>query len=197
MSLPLGDYNLNDVINTKFNTLNFSTSGLTSFSGLPVSIAVYKDNSTTEITTGITITTDFDNIIGLNHVQIDLSQSASYSAGSDYDAVLTAGTVSGISVIGYIPFNFSIENRNTNLSTTERNAVADAFLNRDMSLGTDSGSSTVRTVRQALRFLRNKWTIISDTLSIKKEDDSTESWSAILGSTSTANPITSIDPVGP
>jgi hypothetical protein len=41
--------------------------------------------------------------------------------------------------------------------------VADAILNRDMSTGTDSGSTTVRTVRQALRFLRNKWSISGTT----------------------------------
>jgi len=83
------------------------------------------------------------------------------------------------------------------LTTTERDAIADAFLNRDMSTGTDSGSTTVRTVRQALRFLRNKWTLTSGTLSVKKEDDSTESWSATVGTTASGTPIISVDPAGP
>jgi hypothetical protein len=58
------------------------------------------------------------------------------------------------------------------LTAGERTSVADALLNRDMSLGSDTGSTTVRTVRQALRFLRNKWTMAGGTLTVFKEDDS-------------------------
>jgi len=75
--------------------------------------------------------------------------------------------------------------------------VADALLDRDMSTGTDSGSSTVRTVRQALRFLRNKWSISGTTLSVCKEDDSAVSWTASLTQTAGADPITGSDPTGP
>ena len=71
---------------------------------------------------------------------------------------------------------------------------ADALLNRDMSTGTDSGSATVRTVRQALRFLRNKWTLAGTTLSVKKEDDITDSWTGIVTTTAGADPITGSDP---
>jgi hypothetical protein len=74
---------------------------------------------------------------------------------------------------------------------------ADALLNRDMAIGVDSGSSSVRTVRQALRILRNKWTISGATQSIKKEDDSTESWSQTLTTTAGADPVTGTDPAGP
>jgi hypothetical protein len=82
----------------------------------------------------------------------------------------------------------------SSLSVTERNEVADAVLNRDMSTGTDSGSATVRTIRQALRFLRNKWTLSGTTLSVKKEDDSTESWTAVVGTTPSSDGIISVDP---
>ena len=71
---------------------------------------------------------------------------------------------------------------------------ADALLNRDMSIGTDSGSPTVRTVRQALRFLRNKWTLTGTTLSVKKEDDTAESWAGVVTTTVGAAPITGSDP---
>ena len=63
-----------------------------------------------------------------------------------------------------------------------------------MSAGTDSGSATVRTVRQALRFLRNKWTLAGTTLSVKKEDDLTESWAGVVTTTPGADPITGSDP---
>lgn len=79
------------------------------------------------------------------------------------------------------------------LTSGERDSVADALLNRDMSTGTDTGSTTVRTVRQALRFLRNKWTISGGTLSVKKENDSTESWSATVTQTA-GDPVSTVDP---
>ncbi len=74
---------------------------------------------------------------------------------------------------------------------------ADALLDRDMSTGTDSGSPTVRTARQALRFLRNKWAVVAGTLTVRKEDDTTASWTAAVTGTAGADPVTSVDPAGP
>ncbi len=79
----------------------------------------------------------------------------------------------------------------------EGTQLADAILDRDMSTGTDSGSSTVRTVRQALRALRNKWSVASGLYTVTKEDDSTASWTAAVTSTAGSDPITTIDPAGP
>lgn len=83
------------------------------------------------------------------------------------------------------------------LTSNERNSTADAFLNRDMSTGSDSGSTTVRTVRQALRFLRNKWAISAGTLTVYKEDDSTSSWTSVVSTDGAAEPIVGTDPAGP
>lgn len=80
------------------------------------------------------------------------------------------------------------------LTSSERTAVADALLDRDMSTGTDSGSPTVRTVRQALRFLRNKWDIAAGTLTVKKEDDTTTSWTAAVSTDAAAEPVIGSDP---
>jgi hypothetical protein len=75
--------------------------------------------------------------------------------------------------------------------------VADVILDRDMATGTDSGSSTVRTVRQALRVLRNKWSIAAGTMTVTKEDDTTASWTSAVTGTAGADPITASDPAGP
>jgi hypothetical protein len=83
------------------------------------------------------------------------------------------------------------------LSTTERAAIADAVLDRDMSTGTDSGSTTVRTARQALRAIRNKMAVSAGTLTVYKEDDSTTSWSAAVTTDVGAEPIIGVDPAGP
>lgn len=71
--------------------------------------------------------------------------------------------------------------------------VADTLLDRNMATGTDSGSPTVRTVRQALRMLRNKGSISAGTLTVTKEDDTTASWTAAV-TTTAGDPISSIDP---
>jgi hypothetical protein len=73
-------------------------------------------------------------------------------------------------------------------------AFADAILDRDMATGTDSGSSSVRTVRQALRVLRNKIDVSSGTMTVTKENDSTASWTAVVTTTPGADPVTGIDP---
>ena len=191
----VSDYIIDSVIHKKFTTVD--TTGVAV--GLCISpiLGIYKNSTTSKTIVGITTIVSFDSITGLNHVQIDLSQNTSFfSAGSDFQAVILAGTLTSLtSVNGYELFDFSVENRP--LPSSERNAIADAFLDRNMATGTDSGSTTVRTPRQAFRFLRNKWTILTGTLSVKKEDDSTESWSATVGSTTTGDPIISLDPAGP
>jgi hypothetical protein len=82
---------------------------------------------------------------------------------------------------------------NASLSTTTMAAIADAFLNRDMATGTDSGSATVRTVRSALRTLRNKITKTGGTLTVYKENDTDAAWAGTY-TTANAYPIDSLDP---
>ena len=80
------------------------------------------------------------------------------------------------------------------LTSGERTSVADALLDRDMSTGTDSGSPTVRTVRQALRFNRNKVVIADDgTMTVYKENDATASWTAQVTQTP-GDPVSAMDP---
>jgi hypothetical protein len=69
--------------------------------------------------------------------------------------------------------------------------VADGMLKRDWTSVTGEAS---RSVLNALRFLRNKWTLTSTTLSVKKEDDSTEAFSATVSTDAAAEPIVGSDP---
>lgn len=71
------------------------------------------------------------------------------------------------------------------------NEIADAVLKRDMSAV--SGESS-RSLLNALRFLRNKWTISAGTLTVYKEDDSTSAWTGSVTGTAGADPITTVDP---
>ena len=74
--------------------------------------------------------------------------------------------------------------------------IADGLLDRDMATGTDSGSDTVRTVRQALRILRNRHTALLGVLRVYKEDDTTESWNAALTTSAAAELVTEVNPEG-
>lgn len=80
-------------------------------------------------------------------------------------------------------------------AAAELNAIADAILDRNMTTGTDSGtnSTAVRTVRQALRRLRNKEAISGGTGTVYKEDDSTTSWT-YAATTAAGDPLTAVDP---
>lgn len=69
-------------------------------------------------------------------------------------------------------------------------ANADALLGRNISGGSSSG----RTVKQALHFIRNKWVIGSSTLTVYDVDDTTSSWTAAVGTDAAAIPIISNDP---
>ena len=68
---------------------------------------------------------------------------------------------------------------------------ADALLNRDMSAVSDSNA---RSPLNALRFLRNKWSISGATLTVTKENDSTSAWTATVSTTAGADPVTGNDP---
>lgn len=68
---------------------------------------------------------------------------------------------------------------------------ADVLLKRDW---TAVSSEASRSVLNALRFLRNKWTLAAGTLSVKKEDDSTDAWTAAVSTDAAAEPVIGSDP---
>ena len=106
----LGDYTEDyATLNFKFSTHKADGTPI-ALSGSPA-ISVYKANGTTQSTAGITLSVDFDSVTGLNNVLIDLSADAFYAVANDYQVVITAGTVDGISVVGTVIAEFSIENR--------------------------------------------------------------------------------------
>ena len=70
---------------------------------------VYKNADTTEVTTGVTLTSPYDSVTGLHMVVIDTSSDGTfYAAGSEYAAFLSAGTVDSISVVGTVLCQFSL-----------------------------------------------------------------------------------------
>lgn len=68
---------------------------------------------------------------------------------------------------------------------------ADALLNRDMSAVSDTNS---RSPLNALRFLRNKWSISGTTLTVTKENDVSLAWVATVSTDAAAEPVVGSDP---
>lgn len=286
-----GDIFLGQTVDIKFTTRNTSGQPAT-LSGSPVVVA-YLGNSTTEINGGITLTTNFDSVIGLHNLRVAATSTNGYTSGTDVFLTLSAGRVASIPVSGEVVGSFSIQNRSalmpvvsgrrldidstysasanivkilgTTLTETagylaagfkkffnvvtptltmsgvdqtgdsfarlgppiltvsaDISAVnqrlgppnltisadisatkavvdalptstqnADALLNRDMSAVSDTNA---RTPLNALRFLRNKWAVASTTLTVKKEDDSTDAWTATVTPDAGASPIVGNDP---
>lgn len=110
--MNLGDIAVGQVLYFHFTTRQFSTG--TPITSASLVLSVYKDDSTTQSTSGITttFTTGFDNVAGLVSVKIDTSADGTfYSSGHDFSVVITAGTADSVSIIGEVVGYFSIQNR--------------------------------------------------------------------------------------
>lgn len=81
-------------------------------------------------------------------------------------------------------------------AATYATTCADALLDRRMDLGADTSANTTtgRTVRSALRAIRNKFSISGTTLTVFKEDDATTSHTTTLSTDGTAVPVVGSDP---
>lgn len=77
------------------------------------------------------------------------------------------------------------------LTSGEHTSIADALLKRDW---TSVSGEASRSVLNALRFLRNKWSISGSTLTVTEEDDSTTAWTGALTTSSSADSVTGVDP---
>lgn len=128
----LGDFDLSTVIYGKFTTFRPSTGAAYTLAGTPA-LSVYKDNSTTQSTTGVTLTADFDAVTGLNHFAIDTSADGTfYSSGSFFDIVITTGTVDSVSVVGAVVASFTLRKNSALKPTTAARTL-------DVSAGGEAG----------------------------------------------------------
>lgn len=146
----LGDYAPATNICGKFPTFRPSTGATFTLAGTPA-LSVYKDSSTTQSTTGVTLTADFDSVTGLNHFCIDTSADGTfYSAGSNFDIVITTGTVDSVSVTGAVVANFTLSKTAAlRPATAGRQVVVDAAGLADanaVKVG-PTGSGTAQTAR--------------------------------------------------
>lgn len=105
-----GNLKLGETLDVKFTTRQFTTGAPFTLAGSPV-VSAYVGNGTTEITAGITLSVDFDGRTGLNNVRVAATAGNGFTAGTNVQLVVTAGTVDGVSVAGEVVGEFSIQNR--------------------------------------------------------------------------------------
>lgn len=106
----IGDYSANATVRRRFLTV--TSSGVGSALSTTAVVKIYKDASTTPSTAGVTLTRSHAGITGNNLLQVATTAStAFYTAGSNFFAILTVGTVNSASVVGYQPVEWSIHNR--------------------------------------------------------------------------------------
>lgn len=92
----LGNRTEDSVIDFKWGTNAGDGSSITRATN--GTISVYKNNSTTQTTAGVTDTEDFDTLTGVHHCRIDTSADAFYAVGSDYVVVLSGAVIDGKTV---------------------------------------------------------------------------------------------------
>lgn len=106
----LGNFEAGDTINWAFTTRQ-STGVPFTLAGSPV-VSIYKDGSISQSISGVTLTVDYDSIVGLNHLSIATdSDDVFYSNASTFIAVITAGTINGVSVVGEVLGRFTLRNQ--------------------------------------------------------------------------------------
>ena len=99
------DFNAGDVVDLKFTSIS---------SGVPSALTggvvnVYRDNNVTQSAAGVTLTSTFDSIVGFNHLRVETTADGTfYAAGQKFQAMLSAGTVGGSTVAGYVVGEFTI-----------------------------------------------------------------------------------------
>lgn len=138
----LGDY-AEDSTGLVFKFTTRTSAGVPdTLGGTPV-VSIFKANSTSSSTAGLTLTADFAGITGLNNVAVDLSSTAFYAAAQDYQAVITTGSVNGVSVVGEVVAEFSISHRymrgTDSASTHTSTDIQDLLPSNFSTVGVSSG----------------------------------------------------------
>ena len=103
--MSIGDFNAGAVVDLKFTSVSSGVATALS-SG---AVVVWKNNSTASSTAGVSLTSTFGSVTGLNHVRINTTaDSTFYANGSKFQISLSQGTVGGASVAGYVVDHFSL-----------------------------------------------------------------------------------------
>lgn len=194
MSQFLGDYAVASVVYGKFTTYRPSTGASFTLGGTPA-LSVYKDNSTTQSTTGVTLTADFDSVTGFNHFTIDTSADGTfYSSGSFFQIVITTGTVDSVSVTGTVVGSFTLGKFSS--ASTVADAVLTAMNTTTFAEPGQASPAATTTLVAKIGYLyknwRNRKTQTSTTWSLYNDDAVTVDQKATVADDGTTGSKTEI-----
>lgn len=191
------DRTLEDTFFIAFTTRAFATGIPTGIAGGAV-ISVYENNSTTQITAGVSLQANLDSVTGFNVVTIIATAANGFEAGKDYNLVITTGTVDGVSVVGEVIGTFSLSlsaaakdlaNATDGLGAIKADTAAilvdtDATLPAQISAiftqqmteayAMDGVAPTPAQALFMIQQILGDFTIIGTTISVKQIDGSTE-----------------------
>jgi len=102
------DITLEDTFRHQFTTRAFATGIPTVLAGTPV-LSVLEENNATPITSGVSVSVDRASVVGLNEATIVATAANGYEAGKSYAIYISTGTVGGVSIIGEVVGQFTIE----------------------------------------------------------------------------------------
>jgi len=102
------DITLEDTFRFQFTTRAFATGVPTVLAGTPV-LSVLEENNATPITAGVTVSVNRASVVGLNEGTVIATAANGYEAGKSYGVYISTGTVGGVSVIGEVVHEFTIE----------------------------------------------------------------------------------------
>jgi len=142
------DYPLEATVFLPFTTRAFATGIPTVLAGTPA-IDIYEDAGTTPVITGETLVVSLNSVVGFNMITVTATAATGFEAGKSYTAIIEAGTVASVSVVGEVVGHFTIQRSPVNwanvtapttavdLSGTDIQLVDTTTTNTDMR-GTDS-----------------------------------------------------------
>lgn len=102
------DITLEDTFYMDFTTRAFATGIPTTLAGSPV-LSVLEENNATPITAGVSVSVDRASVTGLNMATIVATAANGYESGKGYSVYISTGTVGGVSVVGEVVGQFTIE----------------------------------------------------------------------------------------
>jgi len=102
------DFQLEDTIYLPFTTRAYATGIPTVLAGTP-KIDIYEDAGTTQVVVDETLVVDFDGVVGFNMITVTATAGTGFELGKTYTAIIEAGTVDSVSVIGEVVGHFTLD----------------------------------------------------------------------------------------
>lgn len=102
------DITLEETVYFNFTTRAFSSGVPTTLSGTPA-LSVLESNNATPITSGVSVSVDRASVTGLNQATVVATAANGYEAGKSYAVYISTGTVGGVSVVGEVVAQFTIQ----------------------------------------------------------------------------------------